>query len=136
MLQVRDEASFGFESSDEVSVVGELRAHHLDRHLTSDGGLERAIDVARGADADLVAQFVPADGQAVVRAAGRRRPGREPQAWVVVQDLSFELDEFGGRVETELLAEVRASVAEGAESIRLAAGPVEGKHQECREPFV
>ena len=61
VLQARDDLRLALEPPDEVRVVRELRVDRLDRHLPPDLRLDRPVDDAERALADLVEQPVAAE---------------------------------------------------------------------------
>ena len=54
MFEASDDLRLGFETADEVGVVGITGANSLDRDLTADHWLVSAIDKAESASADFI----------------------------------------------------------------------------------
>ena len=62
VLQALHQSRLALKVADNVGVVGIVRVDDLDRYLAPHGGLVGAVDLAKAAGADALAQFVAADG--------------------------------------------------------------------------
>ena len=67
VFQPGSQLSFNFKAPDKIGVIGQLRQNCLDRHLTPDLGMVGAIDDAKAAHPDPLADLVAADRRITAR---------------------------------------------------------------------
>ena len=130
VLQRGDQLRLGFESADEVWIVGEFGSHDLDGDLPADRGLEGPVEVPTGAVSDFVSEFVAANRQPRL-VATRQRPHRSglTKCRVVEHDPLLEFGQSSRGVEAEFLGQSGTQRAERTQCIALAAREVEREHE-------
>ena len=110
VLEAGDDLRLVLEPADEVRVVGELRMHRLDRDLAPDLRLDRAVDDAERALADLLEQPVAAERLAL-----------EVEVRVLAEDALVQAAQVGRGVDAELVGEAVARALERRQRVRLPA---------------
>ena len=94
LLEARDAARIGIEATDEVGIVRDLPAEHLDHDLAFGVWVDRPMHDAERPGRDLADDAIPAQGLAV-----------QVESRVVVEDLPLDRLQGRRRVEPELVVE-------------------------------
>ncbi len=124
MLQARDELRLALEPADEVGLVRQLGVDRLDGDLAPDLRLDRAVDDAERALADLLEQPVPAERLALDLEVG-----------VLPQDPLVESLELGRGIDAELVGQGLAGPLERGERVGLSSRAVQRQHEQRPQPL-